>query len=85
MPTPTIDVVATIHRILERHNLVEEGPDGLYEICDRLSGTDAEQLVTKLRTTPEPAVLPHSGAPAVLGAVHPALEGAGYILGSDSR
>lgn len=85
MPTPTTDIVATFHRILEQHNLVEEGPDGLYEICDRLAGAEVEQLMIRLRAAPEPAVLPHSDAPAVLGAVHRALERAGYTLSSDSR
>jgi len=85
MPTPTTDIIATIHRILEQHNFVEEGPDGWYEICDRLAGAEAEQLMTMLRATPEVGVLPHSDTPAVLGAVHRALERAGYRLVSDSR
>lgn len=33
MPTPTTDIVVPLRRILEQHNLAEEGPDGLYEIC----------------------------------------------------
>jgi hypothetical protein len=84
MPTPTTHIVGTIHRILEQHNLAEEGPDGWYEICDRLAGADAEQLITRLRAAPDVAVLPHSDAAAVLGAVHRALERAGYALDSDS-
>jgi len=85
MPTPTTDIIATLHRILEQHNLVEEGPDGWYEICDRLAGAEADQLMIRLRATTEVAVLPHSDTPAVLGAVHRALERAGYTLASDSR
>jgi len=78
-------IVATLRRILEQHNLVEEGPDGVYEICDRLAEAEAEHLMTKLRATPEPAVLPPSDTQAVLGAVHRALERAGYRLSSDYR
>lgn len=85
MPTPTTDIIGTIHRILEQHNLAEEGPDGWYEICDRLAKAEVEQLMTRLRAAPEVAVLPHSDTPAVLGAVHRALERAGYTLVSDSR
>ena len=85
MPTPTTDILGTIHRILGQHNLLEEGPDGWYEICDRLAGADVEQLITRLCATPDVAVLPHSDTPAVLGAVHRALERAGYTLGSDFR
>ena len=85
MPTPTTDIIGTIHRILEQHNLAEEGPDGWYEICDRLAGAEADQLMTRLRATPEVAVLPHSDTAAVLSAVHRALERAGHTLGSGSR
>jgi hypothetical protein len=85
MPTPTTDILGTIHRILGQHNLLEEGPDGLYEMCDRLAGLEVEQLMTRLRAAPEPAVIPHSDTPAVLGAVHRALERAGYTLGSNFR
>ena len=85
MPTPTTKIVATLLMILERHNLAEEGPGGWYEICDRLAGAEVEELVIRLRATLEPAVLPHSDTAAVFGAVHRALERAGYTLGSDSR
>lgn len=85
MPTPTTDIVATLRRILEQHNLVEEGSDGLYAICDRLAEAETEQLISRLRAAPEPAVLPHSDSPAVLGVVHRALERAGYTLFPASR
>ncbi len=84
MPTPTTLIVTTLCRVLEQHNLAEESPDGWYEICDRLAGAEAEQLVTRLRATPKVAVLPHSDTAAVLSAVHGALERAGYALDSDS-
>lgn len=83
MPTPTTDIVATIRKILEQHNFIEEGPDGLYEICDRLAGAEAEQLTAKLRAAPEVTVLPHSDTQAVLGAVHRALDRAGYTLSAN--
>jgi hypothetical protein len=85
MPTPTTDIIAALRRILKQHNLAEEGPDGWYEICDRLAGTEAEQLIIRLRAAPEVTVLPHSNTPAVLGAVHRALERAGYTLASGSH
>lgn len=85
MPSPTTELITTLRRILEQHNLLEESPDGWYEICDRLAGAEAEQLMTRLCAAPEPTVLPHSDTAAVLGAVHRALERAGYALGSDSH
>jgi hypothetical protein len=78
MPTPTAAIIATIRGILQKHNVVEEGPDGLYETCDDLAGAEAVQLVAKLESAPEPAVMPHSDTPAVMSAVRRAMERAGY-------
>lgn len=78
MPTPTAGIVAAICSILDQHNVLEEGPDGLYETCDRLTGLDIDQLMAKLRAAPEVTVLPHADTPSVHGAVRRALERAGY-------
>ena len=78
MPTPTIGLIATLRTILDKHNLIEEGPEGLYETCDMLAGADSEPLLSKLRAAPTVSVLSHSNTPAVLGAVRRALERAGY-------
>ncbi|MBK9306456.1 MAG: hemerythrin domain-containing protein [Nitrospira sp.] len=71
MPTPTGDLVATLQKILAKHNLIEEGHEGLYETCDALAGTESELL-------PDLSVLPCADRPAVLDAVRRALERAGY-------
>jgi hypothetical protein len=78
MPTPTAGVIATLRKILGKHNMIEEGPDGLYRTCDTLAGAESEQLLAQLRATPDVSVLPHADTPAVLGAVRRALERAGY-------
>ncbi len=78
MPTPTPSLIVTLRKILDAHNLVEEGPEGLYETCDKLAGGEIELLLGKLRTAPSLSVLPHVDTPAVLGAVRRALDRAGY-------
>lgn len=83
MPTPTSRVLATLRSVLEKHNLLEEGPEGLYHICDTVLGEDIDQLVIRLRAAPEVTVLPCSDTPAVLGAVRRAVERAGFELPSD--
>jgi hypothetical protein len=80
MPTPTAAIISTLRKILDEHNILEEGPGGLYETCDKFAGAETEQLMTKLHAAPVVAVLPHSDTPAVLGAVQRALERAGYQL-----
>jgi hypothetical protein len=34
VPVPTPSVVAALHAILADHNLLEEGPGGLYDLCE---------------------------------------------------
>jgi hypothetical protein len=83
MPTPTAGLIVTLQKILDRHNLIEEGPEGLYETCDKLAGDEIEQLLAKLRATPTLSVLPHADTPAVHSAVRRALDRAGYEYVAD--
>ena len=84
MPTPTPELIAVLRSILNKHNEVEEGLDGLYAICDKLASAQTEDLMAKLRAAPAVAVLPYSDTPAVLGAVRRALKRAKYEYLSDS-
>ena len=83
IPTPTAAIVARIRGILKEHNILEEGPGGLYEICDEPAGSEAAQLLAKLQAAPEVTVLPHSDSPAVMNAIQRALERAGYDFRED--
>jgi hemerythrin HHE cation binding domain-containing protein len=85
MPTPTAAIIASIRRILKDHNILEEGPGGLYETCDELAGSETAQLLAKLQAAPELSVLPHSDTPAVMNAVQRAVERAGYDFREDER
>ncbi len=84
MPTPTAGIIATLSLILTKHNVIEEAPDGLYGLCDKLAGRETEQLIAKLRAAPEVAVLRYSDTPAVFGAVRRAVERAGYEYPAES-
>lgn len=78
MPTPTASIIAMIRGILAGHNVIEEGPDGLYETCDRLPAAEVEQLLAGLQAAPEVNVMPYSDSPAVMNAVQRAVARAGY-------
>ncbi len=84
MPTPTAGVIAALNAILGEHNLIEEGPEGLYNMCDTWADPEIERLMAKLRAAPEVAVLPHSNTPAVLDAVRRAVKRAGYEYSVES-
>jgi hemerythrin HHE cation binding domain-containing protein len=80
VPTPTREIVATLRDILARHNVVEEGPDGLYATCDAVLAPQAAALVAEMAAYPEVRVSAHNDAPVVMPAVVRALERAGYRL-----
>ncbi len=80
MPTPTVAIVATLRDLLADHNALEEGPTGLYAICDDLVGPEAEPLLAALHAAPEVAVMAHSDSPAVMNTLRRTLERAGYRL-----
>jgi hypothetical protein len=65
VPTPTHELVAVIREVLEQHNPLEEGPDGVYAVCEQLAGPDAQQLLHLLRATPEVPVAQHVDGPRV--------------------
>lgn len=65
VPTPTPEIMASIRSLLAQHNVLEEGPGGLYERCEALSGDEIEALVAQLRAAPEVPVAPHFDGPNV--------------------
>jgi Hemerythrin HHE cation binding domain len=83
MPNPTSVVLAALRMILDQHNLLEEGSEGVYHICDTILREDSDQLMVQLRAASDVTVLPCSDAPAVLGAVRRAVQRAGFELPCD--
>jgi len=83
MPTPTPAILATIRRLLMNHNVLEEGPGGVYDICDQLADSDAESLLKDLRAAPSVAVMPHSDSPAVMTTLRRTLARVGYPMDGD--
>jgi hypothetical protein len=65
VPTPTHAIVAAIADILETHNQLEEGPDGVYAYAEQLAGLEADNLLAKIEAIPSVRVAPHVDSPAV--------------------
>lgn len=80
VPSPTASIVAALRAILKEHNVLEEGPEGVYEQCDDLAGAESEQILAELRGAPEVKVMPHNDGPKVLEATRRALARAGYAI-----
>ncbi len=80
VPSPTPAIRAALRGILERHNALEEGPDGIYAACERLAGGDGATLLASLRAFPQVSVNPHVDSDLVEGATLRALARAGYAF-----
>lgn len=65
VPTPTHAILATIRGILAEHNPLEEGEGGLYELCERLAGTELDALVAQLEVRREVRLAKHVDKPNV--------------------
>jgi len=83
VPSPTPAIVGVIRSILERHNEIEEGRDGLYATCDRLLGSAAADLLAQMHAAPEVPVSAYNDGATVMPAVCRALQRAGYHVEAD--
>lgn len=63
IPQPTHAILGEIRHILELHNPREEGPDGLYAICEDLAGEDAALLLERAKNAPKVPVAKHYDGP----------------------
>ena len=71
---------AALRGILERHNVLEEGPEGVYAQCERMAGDEAAALLESLRSYPDVPVNPHVDLGIALEAAVRALARAGYTF-----
>lgn len=63
VPTPDHALMREIRSILEQHNPKEEGPQGLYAVCERLVGAEADAILERARNAPKVPVARHYDGP----------------------
>lgn len=80
VPPPSGMIIAAVKGILADHDLLEEGPGGMYESIENLSGTQAEELIEKAKSTPEVRLQPNQPGENILEATRRAVARAGYNL-----
>lgn len=61
--SPTATLIDELRGILEPHDLLEEGPAGLYAICDALAGEEAPDLLARLHAVPRVPVAKYYDGP----------------------
>jgi len=78
--TPTKTIIAAIRTILAAHNPIEEGPDGIYQQCERAAAPAADQILVRLQCAPAVKVAAHVDSPVAIESANQALRRAGYDL-----
>jgi len=78
VPPPTTSIINAIRHVLEKHDLAEEEPGGLYDVCEALTHGQTQELLQQLAAVEEVPVHPPNPAPIAIDAARRALERAGY-------
>ena len=78
VPPPTTSLINVIRYILEIHDLAEEEPGGLYDVCEGLTQGQTEAILTRLKASPEVPVHPCNPAPIAIESARRALARANY-------
>ncbi|MCC7400206.1 MAG: hypothetical protein IT214_01875 [Chitinophagaceae bacterium] len=75
---PGPDVIKVIRHVLEKHDLLEEEPGGMYDVCEQLAESETQELLAQLKEVTEVPVHPHNEAGYALKAAKNALKRAGF-------
>jgi hypothetical protein len=78
MPIPTPTILRAIRTVLDAHNPIEEGPDGVYDVCEKLTASEHDELGEKIIFAPEVPTNPNATTPRIIEAAKRALSRAGY-------
>jgi hemerythrin HHE cation binding domain-containing protein len=75
---PTSSIVAAMQSILAAHNPLEEGPNGVYDQCEQLAGSEADEILGRLQNAPEVKMAAYVDSPIAINSARQALRRAGY-------
>lgn len=78
VPPPTSTLIKVIRYILEIHDMAEEEPGGLYDVCEALTHGQTQELLDQLAKTEEVPVHPPNPAPIAMASARRALKRANY-------
>lgn len=73
---PIPEFVRELRALLDVHNVVEEGPDGVYAQCERLAGDGLPALLERVYAVPAVRVAPYSPPERIRGEIARALRSA---------
>jgi hypothetical protein len=86
VPTPTAEILGLVQTILEEHDELEEGPDGIYEACERaLTAPQIEDVCRALANVGPVPLAPHFDGPEAMANVRRLIEQRGCDRGQPTR
>lgn len=78
VPPPDATLIKVIRFVLEKHDLAEEEPGGLYDICEELTAGQTQSLLDQLEQVSEVPTHPPNPIPFAIEAARRALARANY-------
>lgn len=75
---PDASLVKVLWHILDKHDLAEEEPGGMYDVCASLTGDQTQSLLYELSNVSEVPVHPPNASSYAYEAARRSLERAGY-------
>jgi hypothetical protein len=75
---PDPGVIKVLRHVLEKHDILEEQPGGMYDMCESLTAGDTQNISDQLSKVTEVPVQQYNKADYALGAAKRALERAGF-------
>jgi hypothetical protein len=77
VPTPTPAILARVRTLLDVHNAMEEGDEGVYAQCEQIAAGQLDALRRELESAPAVKLAPHVDTPLVFAAIERLLRAAG--------
>ncbi|HRO48238.1 hemerythrin domain-containing protein [Agriterribacter sp.] len=82
VPPPTPSLIKVLRHVLDKHDIAEEEPGGMYDVCAALTQNQTLELLEQLAHISEVPLHPHHPAAFALEAAKRALTRAGYDFDS---
>ena len=79
---PTPDVIKVLYHVLEKHDLLEEEPGGMYDVCEKLTQGETAEILRRLENVTEVPVHPYNTADYALDVAKRTLLRAGFNFDS---
>ena len=75
---PTPEVIKVLLHVLDKHDLLEEEPGGMYDVCEKLTEGETSELLQQLENVAEVPVHPYNTAGYALEVAKRTLLRAGF-------